>query len=346
MGGRRVAIYLPSSQMSTLKTDPPPPPPPNIKKDKLNPLPTSPIILLEQSIGSAQCLPCGFVNATNREDLVIPNTRCFTIAAAQALFAYPKIASFLRYPSVGNKRNTVADRTELSNCYTCDLASARDFVYTTRGRSLFPQKHALWTGGPWAKAYPEFEKTARGNFPSSPQQSAKEYLDYASCLFSRSESFAPVGTCDRPNGEYDARKSARAPRSSPLFYIIPPLNPTDTSIQSIQTILLHIEISGEVLPAKQDRYRFLAALNTGAICTDRIPSCPSANDVAARACQAEVLAICLERNSGTSKIRPMFPSESHNQYSGFLWQFASAVQHIGEDASSGHHVGISETGPG
>ena len=324
--------------MSTLK-------PPSRKQDKLNPSTTRPPILPEQAIVGAQSLPGGFVNDTNDVNFSIPNTRCFTIEAAHALFAPPAIASFLRNHSAPHKRHTEAGRVELSNCYTCALATARDLVYMTGGGALAPHQHALWPGEPWAQAYPEFEKTTRGKFPAFPQHSARDYLDYASCLFIRSESFTPVGTAGRANGECVACKSTRAPRSFPLFYVIPPRYANDTRLQSIQMILLQSEICGAVPPRIQDPYRFLAPQNTGAICDGPIPSCPSVTDDSSRACQSEVLAICKERKSGTSEMHTKFASESRIQYAGFDCEFVSDVQHIGGDAASGHYVAIADTVP-
>ena len=97
------------------------------------------------------------------------------------------------------------------------------------GGDLSPNQHALRPGEPRDQAYPEFEKATLGEFPATPQHSAQGYLDYVSGLFVRSESFTPVGTADRPTGECIACKSARAPRSFPLSYVISPLNETDTS---------------------------------------------------------------------------------------------------------------------
>ena len=184
------------------------------------------------------------------------------------------------------------------------------------GGALSRNHHAFRSGESWGEAYPEFGKTAHGKFQASPQHSAQGYLDYVSCLLSRSESFTPVGTADRPNGECSACKSARVPRSFPLSYVIAPLNATDTSIQSIQTILLQGEICGAVLPRIQDPYTFLAPLNTGEICDVPIPSFPSVTDVAHRARQSEVLAICIERNSCTSKLHTELAFGSRIQYAG------------------------------
>ena len=108
---------------------------PHPKKTKLNPLPTRPTILPEEGVVNVHSLPCGFVNSTNDVD-IIHNTRCFAIETAQALFASPKIASFLGKHSAEHKRHTEANETELSNFYTCALATARDLVYITAGGAL------------------------------------------------------------------------------------------------------------------------------------------------------------------------------------------------------------------
>ena len=163
------------------------------EKAYINPLPTHQPILPQEDVVNSPSLPCGFVNSTcdidieNNTTRLVRNTRCFAIETAHALFDSPKIASFLQKHSAAHKRHTEANGTELSNCYACDLADARNLVYVTGAGALAPDRNSFWPSGAWDCLYTNSGDTMSEKFPAVRQQSAQEYLDYVSCLFSEAE---------------------------------------------------------------------------------------------------------------------------------------------------------------
>ena len=142
-------------------------------------------------------IPRGFANRSGPDSGNIPNARCLAIATAQSLFACESILGFLRRHSSA-RQGSPSSGVDVADCYACAMAGACEMVYSTGRAPITPEEHSLWTGRAWAMPYPEFGRTMAESFPPGAQQSAQEYLAYASCLLSLAESFLPAGGSRRP----------------------------------------------------------------------------------------------------------------------------------------------------
>ena len=184
------------------------------------------------------------------------------------------------------------------------------------------------------------------SFPPGAHQSAQGYLEYVSCLLSRAEPFLPVGGARRPEGGCVSCGPTYRPRSFPLFYAMVPLSREMGGDLAIR------EFSGRgardaSIPAwAQVPARCLAGLDSGAICTEPVLRGPASGDIEARAGLADVIAFCTGRNAEGVKMRDRFAIDPHFQYVCYLWDFVSAVQHIGRSVASGHYVAITRSGGG
>ena len=173
-----------------------------------------------------------------------------------------------------------------------------------------------------------------------------EYLENISCIFSQSESLTPVGTNIRNTGNCTFCDNALAPRCFPLFCLGVPLLGTDEHVvHSLQDHLSLNGMIGALVPNLLDPYKCLTVIGESELmCLASLPNSPHIGDLQSRASQYDVIAISLNRNhEDFGKLHHKFKFEPSIQYAGYDWQFVSAIQHIGDDVSSGHYISISSS---
>ena len=252
-------------------------------------------------------LPRGFANRSGPGSGIIPNTRRFAIATANALFAIEGILGSLRRHSSAHW-GSPSSGADVADCYACAMTGACEVVYSTGRVPIRPEEHSLWSGRPWAMPYPEFGQTPEEASPPGAQQSAHEYLEYVSCLLSRAESFLPVGNGPLPEGSCTTCGSTYGPMSFPLCCAMVPLSSEMGGDLAIREFAERVFVEATTLDWAQGHARCLAGLYSGAICTEPIPNGSASGNCEARAGSADVIAFCVSRNAERRKCAASLPS--------------------------------------